>query len=130
MLLGMLLVLIASLSGFLQRRSTKLCKHIEKKSAEMAAKVEQAPRALASAEQNRDAKVKALAEARSHFHKTQQEHFAHFPNGCPLDNDVGTGQGAVPAAAASHKDACGDVVMCEVNGAVIEPPEDQETKDL
>ena len=29
-----------------------------------------------------------MAEARSHFHKNQQEHFARFPAGCPLDNDA------------------------------------------
>ena len=64
----------------------------------MAAKVEQVRGALASAEQNRDANERALAEARSHFHKTQQEHFALFPSGCPVDHDVGAGQGTGPAA--------------------------------
>ena len=87
-----------------------------------AAIVEQARRALATAEQNRDANEKALAVARSHFHKTQQEHFARFPHGCPLDNDVGAGQGVVPASAASYKDTSGDVAMGEVEGVVIEPP--------
>ena len=53
---------------------------------------------------------RALAEARSHFHKTQ------FPSGCPLDNDVCARQGAVPAAAACNKDASGDVAMGEVDG--------------
>ena len=61
-------------------------RNVEKKSAEMAAKVEQARGALASAEQNRDANEKALAEARSHFHK---KHFAR-------DNDVGAGHGVEP----------------------------------
>ena len=89
----------------------------------MAAKVEQARKALASAEQNRDANEKALAEARCHFHKTQQELFARFPSGCPLDNDVSAGQGAVLAAAACNNDASGDVAMVEVDGVVIELPE-------
>ena len=42
------------------------------------------------------------------------------------------GQGAVLAAAASNKDASGDVEMGEVDGVVIELPKDadQETKDL
>ena len=111
-------------------KARRRMRNLEKKSAEMAAKVEQARRSIASAELNRDANEKAWAEARSHFHKTQQEHFARFPSGCPLDNDVGAGQGAGPAAAAGIKDASGDVVMGEVNGVVIEPPEDgdQETK--
>ena len=63
-----------------------------------------------------------MAEARNHFHKTQQEHFARFPSACPLDNDVRAVQGAVPAAAAaaSNKDASGDVAMGEVDGVVIE----------
>ena len=107
-------------------------RNVEKKSAEMAAQVEQARKALASAEQNRDAKEKALAEARSHFHKTQQEYFARFPSGCPLDNDVGAGQVVEPMAAAGIKDASGDVAVGEVDGVVIELPEDadEETKDL
>ena len=100
-------------------------RNVEKKSAEMAAKVEQARKALANAEQNRHGNVKARAEARSHFHETQQEYFARFPSGCPLD------KGAGPAAAAGIKDASGDVVMGDLNDVVIEPPEDadQETKD-
>ena len=55
-----------------------------------------------------------------------------FLHGCPLDDDVCAGQCAGPAPAAGIKDAGGDVVMCDVNGAVIESPEDadQETKDL
>ena len=107
-------------------------RNVEKKSADMAAKVEQARNALAAAEQNRDANEKGLAVARSPFHTTQQEHFARFPSGCPLDNDVCAGQGAGPAAAAGNKDASGDVAMDEVDGVVIELPEDadQETKDL
>ena len=49
-----------------------------------------------------------------------------------LDNEISAGHCAGPAAAAGIKDASWDVVMCEVNGAVIEPPEDgdQETKDF
>ena len=106
-------------------------RNVAKKSAEMAAKVEQARNARATAEQNRDANEKALVEARSHFHKTQQEHFARFPSGCPPDNDVCAGQGAVLAVAASNKDASGVVEIGEVDGVVIELPEDadQETKD-
>ena len=107
-------------------------RNVEKKSTEMAAKVEQARKALAPAEQNRDANQNAVAEARSHFHETQQEHFARFPSGCPLDNDVCAGQGAVPAATASSKDAGADVVMGEVDSVATELREDanQETKDL
>ena len=54
------------------------------------------------------------------------------PSGCPLGHDVCTGQGAMPAATASNKDASGDVAMGDVDGVVIEPPEDtdQETRDL
>ena len=97
-------------------------RNVEKKSAEMVEKVVQARKALAPAEQNRDANEKALADARSHFHKTQQEHFAHFPYGCHMDNDVCAGQGAVLAAAASIKDASGDVAMGDVDGVVNEVP--------
>ena len=99
-------------------------RNVEKMGADMAAKVEQARKALAAAEHNRDANEKALAVARSPCHTTQQEHFARFPSGCPLDNDVCAGQGAVPAAAAGNKDASGDVAMDEVDGVVIELPED------
>ena len=74
-------------------------RNVEKKSAEMAAKVEQACGALASAEENRDANEKSLAEARSHFHK---KHFAR-------DNDVGAGHGVGPVAAAGIKEANGNV---------------------
>ena len=70
---------------------------LRKKSADMAAKVEQARKTLAAAEQNRDANEKALAVARSLFHTTQQEHYARFLSGCPLDDDVCAGQGAGPA---------------------------------
>ena len=111
--LGILLLLIANLSGIPQRWSTKLGKEY----AETAAKVEQAREALASAQQNRDADEKALAEERSHFHKSQQEHVARFPSGCPLDTDVSAVQFVLAAAAASNKDASGDVA-------------DQETEDL
>ena len=98
----------------------------------MAAQVEHARKVLTSAEQNRDANEKALAEARRHVRKTQQEDFALCPSGCPLDTDVCAVQGAVPAAAESNKDASGDVAMGEVDGVVIELPQDadQETKDL
>ena len=44
-------------------------RNIEKQNAATAAKVDQARKAFASAEQNRDANETALAEARSHFHK-------------------------------------------------------------
>ena len=87
-----------------------------------AAIVEQARRALATAEQNRDANEKALAAARSHVRKTRQEHFARFPHGCPLDNDVGAEQGVVLASAASYKDTSGDVAMGDVDCVVIEHP--------
>ena len=102
-------------------------RNVENKSAEMVAKVEQARKALATAEQNRDANEKALVEARSHVYKTLKEHFA---SGCPLDNDVCAGRG--PAAAAGTKDAGQDVVMGELNDVVIAPPgdADQENKDL
>ena len=42
------------------------------------------------------------------------------------------GKARGPAAAAGNKDASGDVAMDEVDGVVIELPEDadQETKDL
>ena len=48
------------------------------------------------------------------------------------NNDVCAGQGAVLAAAASNKDASGDMEIREVDGVVTEPPEDadQDTKDL
>ena len=103
-------------SATMVEKAGQRMRNVEKKSAEMAAKVEQARKALATAEQNRDANEKALAEARSHFHKTQQEHVVRFPSGCPLDNDVCAGQGAVlaAAAAANNKDASGDVDMGEV----------------
>ena len=74
----------------------------------MAAKVEQAGKAFASAEQNRDTNENAMAKARSHFCETQREHFVRFPSGCLLDNDA--------AAAASNRDASGDVAMGEVDG--------------
>ena len=93
---------------------------MKKKGAEVEAKVEQARGALASAEKNRDANEKALAEARSHSHKTEQEHVARFPSGCPLDNRISSGQCAKPAAAAGNKDASGDVAMGEVDGVDIE----------
>ena len=96
-------------------------RNVEKKSAEMVAKVERARKALATAKQNRDANEKALVEARGHVYKTLQEHFARFPSGCPLDNGVCAGQGAGPAAAAGMKDASQDVVMGELNDVVIEP---------
>ena len=60
-------------------KAGKRMRTIEQKSAEMAAKVEQAWKAVASAEQDPDTNEKALAEERSHFHKTQQEHFCSFP---------------------------------------------------
>ena len=124
-LLGVLLLLTASLSGILLRWSEKAgerMRNVKKKSAEVEAKVEQARGALASAEQNRDANEKALAEARSHFHKTEQEqnHVARFPSGCPLDNRISAGQCARPAAAAGNKDASGDVAMGEVDGVDID----------
>ena len=71
-----------------------------------------------------------MAEAGSHFHKTQQEYFARFPSGCPLDNDISAGQCAGPAAAAGTKDAGGNVVTCDVNGAVIEPREDADQETI
>ena len=83
----------------------------------MAAKVEQAGKAFASAEQNRDTNENAMAKARSYLCETQREHFVRFPSGCPLDND---------AAAASNRDASGDVAMGEVDGVVIELPDDTE----
>ena len=65
-------------------------------------------------------------------HKTQQEHFSRFPSGCPLDDAVCAGHGAVPAATASSEDASSDVAMDEGDGVVIELPEDadQEIKDF
>ena len=54
--------------GILLRSLKTLMRNVEKKSAGMAAKVEQSRKALATAEQNRDAKEKALAKGRSHFH--------------------------------------------------------------
>ena len=104
-------------------------RNVEKKSAGMAAKVEQAP---ASAEKNRVAYEKALAEARSQFPKTQQEHFARFLSGCSLDNDACAVQGAAPAAAEEQATKTPAVALGEVDGVVIELPEDadQETKDL
>ena len=84
----------------------------------MAAKVEQAGKACASAEQNRDTNENAMAKARSHFRETQREHFVRFPSGCPWDND---------AAAASNRDASGYVAMGEVDGMVIELPDDTDS---
>ena len=52
-----------------------------------------------------------MTKARSYLCETQREHFVRFPSGCPLDND---------AAAASNRDASGDVAMGEVDGVVIE----------
>ena len=72
----------------LREKAGQSMRNVEKKSVEMASKVEEGRKALATAEQNRDANEKALAEARSHFQKTQQEHFARFPSGYPLDNGV------------------------------------------
>ena len=104
---------------------------VEKKCAEMAAKVEQARKALATAEHSLHANEKALAEARSHFHMTQQEHFARFPSGCPLDNDVCAGRSAVLVAAATRTPA-GTWQWTRSTAWSSSSPEDidQETKHL
>ena len=61
---GTRLLLIDNLSGIRLR----MLKKLDQECAEMEAKVDQARKTRATAEQNRDANEKALAEARSHFH--------------------------------------------------------------
>ena len=99
--------------------------------------MEQARTTLPTAEQNRDANEKALAEARSELHKTQQEHFARFSAVCPLDNDTASMYGAGSASAAGGKDANGDVLVSLLSVlwittlracTVLDPPRQQAAK--
>ena len=69
-------ILLGNLSNTERRRSTK-----------RGAKVEEARKHLAQAEQHRDNTQKGLAEVRLEHHKTQPAHFERFPVGCPLDAD-------------------------------------------
>ena len=59
-------------------------RNVDKKSAEMAAKVEQVRKALATAEQNRDANEKALGPAEEPLSQDAARAFCSFPFWLPL----------------------------------------------
>ena len=128
---GVLLLLIASLSGrTVVEKAGQRMRNVEKRVAEMAAKVEEARKALPSTEEKRVANEKALVEARRHFHKTQQEHFARFPSCCPVDNDAFVVQARCPQQQQAAK---APAATCQRAGpmAVYLPDDgDQETRDL
>ena len=80
-LLGILFLLIASLSGILQRWSTRLgkeCATLRRRVRRWRQRLRRPVAALALAERNRDVNEKALAEARSYFHRLSRRHFARF----------------------------------------------------
>ena len=79
----------------------------------MAAQVEQARKALASAEQKPRRQRECFGRSKKPFPQDPAVTFCSFPSGCPLHNDAFAVQDAVPAAAASSKDASGNVPWAE-----------------